>query len=334
MEEKRAVGLLSGGLDSTLAVRVMSEQGYDVTALNIETPFCNCSGDSKCTTTHKHTGQNIDFRREYAGKDYISLVKAPVHGYGKNMNICIDCRIYMLKKARKVMDEIGADVVFTGEVLGQRPMSQHNRALNSIEKESGLEGRLLRPLSAKLMKQTLPEKEGKINRDKLYSIQGRSRKSQMDLAEQFKITEYPSPAGGCMLADESFSRRLNDAFANGEDSMKDIARLKYGRHFRLEDGTKIISGRTEKENKTLTSFCGRSVPVFTVNGFSSTYAFLLGNFTESGKMFAGRVAARYSKAKNDRTVEIKWWVGKIGSESPQIFSVAPFLEDDLNKYRI
>jgi tRNA-specific 2-thiouridylase len=331
---KRAVGLFSGGLDSTLAVRVMSEQGYDVTALNIETPFCNCTGDTKCTTTHKHTGQNIDFRREYAGKDYISLVKAPAHGYGKNMNICIDCRIYMLKKAKKVMDEIGAEVVFTGEVLGQRPMSQHTRALRSIEKEAGLEGRLLRPLSAKLMKQTLPEKEGKIDRNKLYDIQGRSRKSQMELAEQFEITEYPSPAGGCMLADESFSRRLGDAFANGEDSMQDIARLKYGRHFRLADGTKIISGRTEKENKVLTSLCGKSIPVFTVNGFSSTYAFLLGNLTESARIFAGRVVARYSKVKNDQSVEIKWWVGKKESGSPQIFSVTPFSKDDISKHRI
>ncbi len=332
--KKRAVGLFSGGLDSTLAVRLMSDQGYEVTALNIETPFCNCTGDSKCTTTRKSANLKIDYRREYTGQDYVSLVKEPPNGHGKNMNICIDCRIYMLKKAKTVMDEIGADVVFTGEVLGQRPMSQHNRAMEVIEKEADLEGKLLRPLSAKLMKPTIAEQEGKIDREKLLGIQGRSRKRQMELADQFGISDYPSPAGGCMLADESFSERLRDAFKHDESDLKDVSRLKYGRHFRLEDGTKIISGRTEKENKMLKALCDKSMPVFTVNGSSSTFVYLLGNCTDENKMFAGGIAARYSKVKDAQSVEIKWWTGKENNSSQQMFHVSPLSNDELDKYRI
>ena len=181
------------------------------------------------------------------------------------------------------MDEIDADVVFTGEVLGQRPMSQHNRAMGVIEKEAGLEGKLLRPLSAKLMKPTIAEQEGKIDRGKLLGIQGRSRKRQIELADQFGISDYPSPAGGCMLADESFSNRLRDAFKHNENDLKDVSLLKYGRHFRLEDGTKIISGRTEKENKMLKALCDKSMPVFTVNGSSSTFVYLLGSCTDENK---------------------------------------------------
>lgn len=332
--KKKAIGLLSGGLDSTLAVRVMTDMGYEVTAVNVETPFCNCSGDSKCTQTSKKSGLGADFKRVYAGQDYIDLVKNPPHGYGKNMNICIDCRIYMLKKAKDRMDEIGAEVVFTGEVLGQRPMSQHVRALKQIEVESGLEGRLLRPLSGKLMKATIPEKEGNISRDDLLDFQGRGRKNQIKLAEEYEITGYPTPSGGCMLTDEAFARRLRDAFDHGEDSIKIVSKLKYGRHFRLEDGTKIISGRIEKENKILQALCDKTTPVFTVKGYSSTYTYLFGEMNEKNKIFAGGVTARYSKRKDADSVDIKWWTGKNGADSAQVFSVKPLSETDLERYRI
>ena len=333
-EKKKAVGLLSGGLDSTLAVRVMSEMGYEVTALNIETPFCNCNAANRCTQTLSSGKLKVDYKRQYAGQDYVELVKNPAHGYGKNMNICIDCRIYMLKKGKAIMEEIGADVVFTGEVLGQRPMSQHSDALRLIEKKSGLEGRLLRPLSAKLLQPTIPEKEGKIDREKLYAINGRTRKPQMKLAEIFEITEYPSPAGGCMLSDENFARRLRDAFEHGEDSFRHISLLKYGRHFRLEDGTKIISGRTEKENNALMALCDDSVPILTVKGFSSTFTFLFGKLSDRNRLFAGSVTARYSKAKDLDSVEIKWWIGKNGEDSAQIFTAAPADNTELNRYRV
>lgn len=332
--KKKAVGLLSGGLDSTLTVRIMSEMGYEVTALNIETPFCNCNAANRCTQTLSSGKLKVDYKRQYAGQAYVELVKNPAHGYGKNMNICIDCRIYMLKSGKAIMEEIGADVVFTGEVLGQRPMSQHSDALRLIEKESGLEGRLLRPLSAKLLQPTIPEIEGKIDREKLYAMQGRTRKPQMKLAEEFGITEYPSPAGGCMLSDENFARRLRDAFEHGEDSMKYIPLLKYGRHFRLDDGTKIISGRTEKENETLRALSDDSVPILTVKGFSSTFTFLYGKLNDRNRLFAGSVTARYSKAKDLDSVEIKWWIGKNGEDSAQTFTAAPAGDTDLNRYRV
>ena len=332
--KKKAIGLLSGGLDSTLAVRVMSDMGYEVTAVNVETPFCNCSGDSKCTQTSKKSSLGSDFKRIYAGQEYVDLVKNPPHGRGRNMNICIDCRIYMLKKAKERMDEVGAEVVFTGEVLGQRPMSQHTRALREIEAKSGLKGRLLRPLSGKLLKATIPEKEGNISRDDLLNFQGRSRKPQMKLAEELEITDYPTPAGGCMLADESFARRLQDAFDHGEDSIKIVSKLKYGRHFRLEDGTKIISGRTEQENKVLKALCDKTTPVFTVKGYSSTFTYLFGKLNKANKAFAGSVTARYSKRRDAESVDIKWWTGKNGADSAQVFAVKPISDDDLKKYRI
>ena len=332
--KKKAVGLLSGGLDSTLAACIMSEMGYEVTALNIEIPFYSCNYINHLIKTIDSSKLKFDVRRQSAGQDYIDLVKNPAHGYGKNMNICIDCRIYMLKRGKAIMEEIGADVVFTGEVLGQRPMSQHSDTLRLIEKESGLEGRLLRPLSAKLLQPTVPEKEGKIDREKLYAINGRTRKPQMKLAEKFGITEYLSPAGGCMLADENFARRLQDAFDHGEDSMKHIPLLKCGRHFRLDDGTKIISGRTEKENETLMALCDDSVSILTVKGFSGTYAFLFGKLSDRNRLFAGSVTARYSKAKDLDSVEIKWWIEKNGADSAQTFTVAPAADTELNRYRV
>jgi len=332
--KKKSVGLLSGGLDSTLALRIMSEMGYEVTALCIEIPFHYCSDAKRCSQTLSSEKFKVDYISQYAGQDFIELVKNPAHGYGKYMNICIDCRIYMLKRAKAIMEEIGADVVFTGEVLGQRPMSQHSDALKLIEKESCLEGRLLRPLSAKLLQPTIPEKEGKIDREKLYDINGRTRKPQMKLAEEFGITEYLSPAGGCMLADENFARRLRDAFEHGEDSMKYIPLLKYGRHFRFDDGTKIISGRTEKENETLRALCDDSVTILTVKGFSSTFTFLYGKLSERNLLFAGSVTARYSKARNHDSVKIKWRIGKDSVGSAKVFTVAPITDTELNRYRV
>lgn len=333
-KKKKAVGLLSGGLDSTLAVRVMTDMGYDVTALNIETPFCNCSADIRCTQTKRSANLKIDYKRAYAGQDYVELVKNPLHGHGKNMNICIDCRIYMLKKAKTLMEDIGAEVVFTGEVVGQRPMSQHTRALKIVEEESGLKGRLLRPLSGKLLKPTILEEKGNISRDQLFDIQGRGRKAQMRMAEQFQIEKYPSPAGGCMLTDEAFAERLRDAFKHGEDSLQSVSTLKYGRHFRLEDGAKIIAGRTEKENKMLKALCDANTTVFTVHGLSSTYTFLDGDLTDRNMRFAGGVAARYSKGKHLESVEIKWWSDNNGSNEAQLFSVKPLSDDELKKYKI
>ncbi len=332
--EKKAVGLLSGGLDSSLAVRVISDLGYKVTAINYETPFCNCATKITCGKTD-HTGADeINFRRFFAGPEYIELVKNPPHGYGKNMNICIDCRLFMLKKAKQVMEEIQADFVFTGEVLGQRPLSQKRKQLNIIEEESGLKGRLLRPLSAKLLEPIDVEKDGRLNREKLFCFVGRNRKPQMELAEELGISEYPSPAGGCLLTEKEFVKKLRDAFEHGEDTFKDIMMLKNGRHYRMEDGSKIIAGRTKVENDTLTSLSDDNTTIFTVIGYSSTYCFLFGDPSEKNINFAGSVSARYSKVKDRDSVSIKWWTGKSNSESYKEFAVSPADSEMLNRYKV
>ncbi len=248
----KAIALLSGGLDSTLAVKLMLEQGIEVLALSFVTPFCTCTKQG-CQNEAKQAAEKFGIALEIIGlkEDYIKIVKDPRHGYGRNMNPCIDCRIFMFRRARAHMENNGAAFVFTGEVLGERPMSQHLNALRLIEMESGLEGRLLRPLSARLLSATEAEKVGIVDRDMLLAISGRSRKPQIALAREKSIFDYPCPAGGCRLTDANYARRLKDAFAHAEDSWSDIVLLRYGRHYRLPSGKKVIVGRNEAENEIL-----------------------------------------------------------------------------------
>jgi len=251
----KAVGLLSGGLDSTLAVKLMIDQGVEVHVLNFVTPFCTCTRKG-CKHEASRVAKlfNVPVKIISAGRTYIEMIKNPKHGYGKNMNPCIDCRIFLFQKAKKYMKEIGARFIITGEVLGQRPMSQHKKALNIIEKESETEGLVVRPLSAKLFPPTIPEEKKWIDREKLLFIQGRRRIPQMELAKEFGINDYPCPAGGCRLTDPGFAKRLREAFEHDEDIIKDIRLLRYGRQFRLESGAKVIVGRNEEENMILKGF--------------------------------------------------------------------------------
>ncbi len=240
-----AIGLLSGGLDSILATKLMLEQGVEVLGLNFITPFTN--------DLARDLGVDVRYIEIELGEEYLQIVRAPKYGYGKRMNPCIDCRIFMYRIARRYMEEKEGDFIFTGEVLGQRPMSQNKWQLNLIDKESGLEGLILRPLSAKLLEPTIPEIEGLMDREKLLDIEGKSRKTQIELAEKFGIVDYQTPAGGCKLTDPQFSKRLKDAFEHAEYSLKDIELLKYGRHFRLPDGSKIVVGRDEGENEAISN---------------------------------------------------------------------------------
>jgi tRNA U34 2-thiouridine synthase MnmA/TrmU len=331
---RKAVGLFSGGLDSALAVRIIAGLGYDVTAIMFDIPFCKRNIENCLSQYIASDNFVVQFRQVSLKEDFVELVRNPRFGYGKNMNICIDCRIYMLKRARLIMEEIGADFVFTGEVLGQRPMSQNINNLRLIEKQSGLEGRLLRPLSAQLLKPTVAEQNGWINREELYNIEGRSRKRQMKLADIFGIKKYPTPAGGCLLTDECFSARLRDAFNHNEDSLKELTRLKYGRHYRLKDGTKVICGRTDKENLALMKLGDPPTPIFAVKNYSSTVAFLFGNLIEENKLFAGGLTAHYSKVKNEPSVEIEWWIYKDGESSAQVFFTRPLSEEELKSMSV
>lgn len=249
----KAIGLLSGGLDSQLAVRLMLRQGIEIVAVHFRTIFCRCTpkGCGRSNASKVATQLGIPYVEFDNTKEFLEILKNPPHGYGSGMNPCIDCRILMFKKVKEYMDQIGAGFIVTGEVLGQRPMSQHRKAMELIERESGLAGLIVRPLSCKLLPRTIPEINGWIDRDKLLGHSGRTRKVQMELAEEFGMKDYPCPAGGCLLTDPQFSKRLKESFQHNEDTIDDIKLLMIGRHFRILDRMKLVVGRNEMENKQI-----------------------------------------------------------------------------------
>jgi len=268
---RKAVSLLSGGLDSILATRLIMEQGIEVEALHFTSVFCTCTkGDKGCGMQAPRTARELGIKLavRMKGLDYIEVLKKPRHGYGRGMNPCIDCRIYTLRKAKEFMEEIGASFIITGEVLGQRPMSQRRHAIERIEEQSGLRGLIVRPLSAKHFPPTEPERQGILDREKLLDIEGRSRKRQYELVEEFHLTEFGCPAGGCLLTDPVFAARVKDLFACTADiTMKDLTLLRIGRHFRLSPEVKLILGRNREENDRLLSLWSPPETVLRPCGF-------------------------------------------------------------------
>ena len=250
----QAVALFSGGLDSMLAVRILQEQGFEVEALNIRTPFECC----KTPATQAAVDLGIRMTVVSVNDDYLELIRRPVYGYGKGVNPCIDCRIYLTKMGKRFMEQVDACVVVTGEVAGQRPMSQKRWQLDLIAKHSGLAGRLLRPLSAKLLEPTEPELEGLIDRDKLYDFHGRSRTGLIELAGRLGLHEIPQPSTGCALTETSFAPRVTDLMDHSADASRwDFELLSIGRHVRVDEGTKVVVGRNENENNMLEWFFER-----------------------------------------------------------------------------
>jgi tRNA-specific 2-thiouridylase len=259
------VALLSGGLDSSIVVKLMLDQGLGVLALNFVSPFCTCSPkkDGGCRMAARVAqSMGVELRVMNKGMDYLMIVERPRFGYGRGLNPCIDCRIFILRKAAEVMRETGAVCVVTGEVLGQRPMSQHRQALDIIERESGLAGRLLRPLSAHLLPPTIPEQEGLIRRDLMLDLNGRGRSPQLAIAKERGMEVFGCPSGGCLLTDPAIARRLKDVFERcpGWDE-RDARLTTLGRHFRLHQGLKVILGRDATENARLEQMAGREPPL-------------------------------------------------------------------------
>lgn len=253
----KAIALLSGGLDSIVAIGLVQQQGIDVVALNFTSPFCTCTSKGASCSAAAAAAANLGVQLKVIAKgiEYFKIVEDPKFGYGRAMNPCIDCRIYIIKKAREVMEQEGASFLITGEVIGQRPKSQHKQTLRLIEKEAGVEGLLVRPLSARLLPETIPEKMGWLDREKLMAVSGRGRKPQMEMAEDFGINDYPCPAGGCLLTDAAVARRLQDLFARKKDyNLGDLGLLRFGRHFRVEDGHKLILSKNQDEGKRLYAF--------------------------------------------------------------------------------
>jgi tRNA U34 2-thiouridine synthase MnmA/TrmU len=249
----KAIGCISGGLDSQLAVCLLQRQGIAILALHVQHLWHPklLAEDDRNAGVRAIEARGVPVRLIDAAEADLEMIQHPEHGFGKRMNPCIDCRIWTLREAKRLMEEEGADFVFTGEVVGQRPMSQHLGALALVEREAGLKDLLVRPLSAKCLSPTRPEREGKVNRDALMDFAGRSRKPQMALAAEFGLTDYPTPAGGCLLTDPGFAYRLRELMDHGKPTIAGVELLKVGRHFRLADGSRVVVGRRHEDNLRL-----------------------------------------------------------------------------------
>jgi tRNA-uridine 2-sulfurtransferase len=334
----RAIGMISGGLDSTLAVALVRRQGIEVKAVNFYTGLC-------ITETQRRKGGRSDGtipRNEalraaadlavdvetvdLSESGYLDMIVNPRYGYGANANPCVDCRIFMMSAAREIMRREGAAFVFTGEVLGQRPKSQRRDTLRTIERESGLEGRLVRPLSARLLEPTIPEKEGLLDRERLLDISGRSRQRQMALAEELGISDWPQPAGGCCyLTDEAFGRKFFDLLdarqaACGERRVEqdDVLLLSTGRHFRISPRAKLVVGRNEVENVMLEHHvAGRAR--LEARGLLGPVALVEGTPTWEERQLAAGIVARYGKGRERPEVEVEWREGDL----VEVYRVVP-----------
>ncbi|HEV8121445.1 MAG TPA: thiamine biosynthesis protein [Candidatus Polarisedimenticolia bacterium] len=341
----KAIGLISGGLDSTLAARVLLEQGIDVVGLHFSTGFCMndhrralARPDEEARRMRNEglrAGADLGIPVEVldAGEAYLRMVLKPKHGYGRFANPCIDCRIFMIHGAADYLREHGGDFVFTGEVLGQRPMSQHMQAMRTIERECGIEGFLLRPLSAQHMPETEPEKRGWVDRGRLLAISGRSRKEQTSLAERFGLSDFPQPSGGCcFLADENFARRFHDKRQHGspETIRKDeIILLKVGRHFRLNPEVKIIVARDASENRFLERFTEPGWR-FEALDCGSPITLTEGEPDEATRRLIASITARYSDRRNEPLVEVS---ARRGDHEERLM-VPPVADSALEAFRL
>jgi tRNA U34 2-thiouridine synthase MnmA/TrmU len=308
MRQAKAVALYSGGLDSTLAILQMMKYGVDVEAITFMTHFgCDATDSSSCGSDPFPAAQKFGFkvRLAHLGQKFIDIVKNPRFGHGKNMNPCIDCRLTMIGEVKHYLDMIAGDFIITGEVLGQRPMSQRRFTLDLIARECGLEGRLVRPLSGRLLPATLPEKEGLIQRDWLLDIEGRSRKRQMQLAREFGLTTYPSPASGCLLTDKRYSDRLRDLLRyNPDTDFNDLNLLRVGRHFRLGPKTKLVVGRDQNENDIIESLELDDDLILEATDHKSPVGLLRGEKTSMYIDQAASIVARYSDGKDQPVLNI------------------------------
>jgi len=325
---------MSGGLDSILAAKLMLEQGIEVLAVNFSAKLCMCgckpTGESAAQTAAKML--KVPLKTIDITNDFIEIVKNPKHGHGANVNPCIDCKIYMLKYAKEMMEKEGASFLVTGEVLGERPMSQRRDALNMIEKAAGVRGVLLRPLTAKNLNPTLPEEEGIVDREKLMDIRGRSRKPQMALAKKFGIEEYPNPAGGCLLTDPGFAKRVRDAIAHDEFNAENLALLSVGRHFRLADSVRLVVGRDEKENGLLESLAKPGDIIFELADHEGPTSVLRGDISGKFIRIATSIAAYHTKFRAERQLKISY--RKAGIPGSEIILTDAVEKDIVEKLRL
>lgn len=326
--KSKAIGLFAGSLDSILAAKLIAEQGVAIVALNFKLPFPvpgRVPGDEYLQRIADLIGASLISIE--ADESYLELVRSPEFGYIREMAPCVDCMGWMLKKARELMKEIKADFVFTGDVLGQQPFSQNKRSLKLLERVSGLEGRLVRPLSAKLLEPTIPELSGILRRERLLDFHGRSRRPQIRLAREFGVVDYPIPGAGCLLADSNFAARCRDAVAHQELTWGEIELMKYGRHFRLKGGARVIVGRNEKENSVLEQWAQGQGWVFKPVEVNGPVAVLkTKKLTKKDMERTARICSRYCDSPMGKAVKILC--------GEKVFSCKPIKDDDLAEWRI
>lgn len=340
--KRKAAVLISGGLDSLLAARMMLEQGIHVEGINFYTGFCHSGHTSAIRNSKKNKPPRNDalWAAEQLGiklhiidivEEYKDVLLNPKHGYGQNLNPCLDCKIFMVRKAHEWIEENGFDFIVTGEVVGQRPKSQRRETMPIVERESGADDLLVRPLCAKRLPETLPEREGWIDREKLLDFHGRNRKPQLALAEKFQFEDFAQPAGGCcVLTDANYSDRLEDMWAHRgtrEYTMDDIIILKAGRHIRPSPNYKLIIGRDMGENNFLTGFRKEFLSM-AAKDHRGPLVLIDGEITEEELPFAASILARFTDGKHEEkvTIEVQENTGEC-----RYIDVKPMLTDDINQ---
>ena len=340
--QPRALALISGGLDSLLAARVVQEQGVHVEGINFYTGFCveghthairKRENDRPKRNNALWVAEQLGIRLHIADivDEYKDVVLNPRHGYGANLNPCLDCKIFMVRKARDWIERSGFDFLVTGEVLGQRPMSQRRDTMPVVQAESGIDDRLLRPLCAKRLPPTLPERMGWVDRERLHDFTGRSRKPQMALAAHYGFSDYAQPAGGCcFLTNQSYSVKLNDLWRSRgqrDYELDDIMLLKVGRHIRPAPHYKLIIAREEGETRFLSGY-RRLYPSLATTSHGGPLALIDGDLSDADLELAGRIVARYSQGREARQVELEH---RERDGTTRTLSVVPLPTDALPK---
>jgi len=323
----KAISLFSGGLDSTLAIKLMVDQGIEVIACNINTGF-GATRDRRAHMQHMCNQVGAELRIIDIQSEYLqSVLFDPKHGYGKHFNPCIDCHAKMFEVAKRIMEAEGASFLISGEVLGQRPMSQNADALATVLDMSNCEGLLLRPLSAQKLAPTLAEEQGWVDRSRLEGIVGRSRDRQMELARSFGLSDFESPGGGCLLTDENFTKKMHDFIAYDTLEARDIPVLKFGRHLRLDDGAKLVVGRNQEENAFLEKIDNDKFIHLKTVGIPGPHALLSSSASDEDRTRAAKIILNYCKT----TPEHSYMINIEGTD----IEASPFpTREEASKYSI
>ncbi|MEA3489625.1 MAG: tRNA 4-thiouridine(8) synthase ThiI [Candidatus Omnitrophota bacterium] len=330
--KKKAIALISGGLDSLLAAKVVKEQGVEV--LGVAFVMSAVSTDVKTAAGQIREAAEdarIPVRVIDVSEKFLSVLRTPEYGYGSNINPCIDCKIFMLREAKGIMEREGASFVITGEVLGERPMSQNRNSLDLIKKMSFLGERLLRPLSAKSMKETIPEKEGVVDREKLLDIKGRSRKPQLALAEKFAIHKFSAPGASCLLTDPEFAGRVKDLMNKNRLTADNVDLLKYGRHFRLDEETKAVVGRDERDNTGIMALKKEDDVMLRLKGLPGPYVLLRGRPGPGNIAKAAALVVSHSKFREKKKIPVEFWKAR---NDKKIIETGPITREEIGSLRV